>query len=1166
MSMRASSSPSSFPMERHTVTQRIALGLTLLAALFASACGDDPKPQPAEATLAFRSQPASVRAGEKLGDIEVALVDAAGNVLTDRGGTVQLALADAPAGTQLGGTTRGTLNYGVARFTNLTVTKVASNLKLTAQLGAQTASSQAFSVRAGAPAVMTLTAGPTEVEANGVLAPVGVALRDAHGNTPEGSFTVKVALEGGTAGATLAGNTSAMTVDGIASFNELSIDEDGEGYVLAFTSEGLETVKTAGFRVRPARPASIAFTTQPAEATVAGAPLAPVKVSLLDAKGKVARKAVGVVTVELVAANGATLAGTLTKEAVDGVATFDTLSIRKAGAGYTLRASFSTLTAEDSTAFAITPAAAARLAFVAAPAAATAGAAFEPAVQVELLDAYDNRSASTATVEVALGANPGNATLNGTRSVAAVNGLATFPGLSLDVAARGYTLRATSEGLTAVTTGAFNVAHGTVASLTFTTQPPSETPATEPLGTAIDVTARDAFGNVVTAATGTVSLLLGTNPSGAALSGTTQVALTQGVASFTNLAVDRAGTGYTLSATMDGLPAATSNAFNVTAAASSLVLVTAPGSITAGSAFAPVIEAEFRDAGGNRVPSRATVSLRLAANAAGGALVGTTSVAAVNGRAAFPGLTVHKAGTGYTVEAVSGGITSAASAAFSVAVGAADRVAVTQQPPETVVAGVALGALTVEVQDAYGNRVTTFGGSGATMTVSVDAERFPNPPDVLGTGVVGIFNGVATFSGLRVEKAGPLELHFVASNFNGTESYEGSSRRFTVTPAAAVAMAFDPVAAETPAGSAIGPAVQVRVTDRFGNGTTGTGTVTLTLGANPGRDTLRGTQTATVTDGVASFADLVLQKAGAGYTLKASLGGLTPTTSAPFAIIGGAPTRVEFTAQPRSTPNGLPLNEVAVRLVDAFDNTATSTASVTLALGNANGAVLGGTAAVAAQAGVARFPDLTVDRGGQGYVLTATSGSLVSAESNAFNVYSASLAYTDPASGRIRLMRNPSSTDARLVLDVVAAEELSGYGVGFNLPVDTKKVRLAAQGAITAGAILSVGASVPAVAVALPSSGPMAGVLTSGISQKASGSGAVAADTTIPAGSVLYQLALELTPGAEAGVVFDGANLGGAFKGLLRNKLGDDVVGSSGFGIGRLEIAADAGFQKTAHR
>ena len=1018
--MRASSSPHSFPMERNLVTQRIAVGLTLLAALFASACGDDPKPQPVEATLVFLSQPGSVQAGAGLGDIEVALVDSSGNVLADRGGTVQLTLVDAPADAQLGGATRGTLQSGVARFTNLTVAKAATNMKLAAQRGTQSASSQPFTVRPAAPATMAVTAGPTEVDANGVLGPVSVTLRDAYGNITEEVVTVTVALEGGTAGATLSGNTRATTVDGIATFSGLSIDEDGEGYVLAFSAGSLTTAKTAAFKVRPAQPASLSFTTQPVESTVAGATLASVKVSVLDSRGKVAKKATGPVTVELVASNGATLGGTLTVAAAEGVASFDTLRIQKAGAGYTLRASFGSLTAAASSAFAITPAAAARLAFVTAPGAATAGAAFDPAVQVELVDAYGNRTASTATVEMGLGSNPGNATLNGTRSVAAVNGVATFSNLSINVAAQGYTLQATSAGLASVTSGAFNVASATVASLAFTTQP-GETPAAEALSPAINVSARDAFGNVVTAATGTVSIALGTNPSGATLSGTTQVALANGVASFTTLSVGRAGTGYTLVATLGSLPAATSNAFNVTAAVASLALVTAPGNITAGIAFNPAIEAEFRDADGNRVPSRATVTLQLVANPTEATLLGTTSVAAVNGRARFTGVTMRKAGMGYTLRATSGSFTSAASGAFNVAPAGVDALVVTQQPPETVVAGVSLGTITVEAQDAFGNRVSTFGSQGETVLAGVDYDLNPNGASLYGTREVSVTNGVATFSGLSLDKVGDTQLLFVAFNAAFTQIYFGYSRPVAVTPAAAAAIAFNPVAATTTAGSAIGPAVQVRVTDRFGNATSGSGNVTLVLAANPGRDTLRGTLTAAVTNGVASFADLVLQKAGQGYTLKARMGEMTPVTSAPFAIVGGAPTRVAFVAQPRSTPNGLPLNEVAVRLMDAFDNTSTSEAPVSLALGNANGAVLGGTATVPAQAGVARFTNLTVDRGGQGYVLAATSGTLVGAESNAFNVYSASLAYTDPATGRIRLMRNPASTNTRLVLDVVAA-------------------------------------------------------------------------------------------------------------------------------------------------
>ncbi|MBZ4420766.1 hypothetical protein [Myxococcus sp. RHSTA-1-4] len=1455
------------------MTQRIAVGLTLLAALFATACGDDPKPQPAEATLVFRTQPGSVRAGERLGAVEVALVDANGNVVVERGGTVQLTLTDAPADARLGGSTRTALLYGVARFTDLTVAKVGANMKLSAQVGTQTASSSAFSVRAAAPARMALTTGPTDVDVHTVLSPVVINVQDAFGNTADDAATVTVALEGGATGATLGGNTTAEAVNGVATFNELTVDEDGTGYVLAFSSGSLPVVKSAPFTVRPGQPASLSFTTQPAESAVAGATLAPVRVTVLDSHGRVAKRAQGNVTVELVSGNGATLAGTASVAVANGVATFDALSVQKAGAGYTLRASFGSLTAADSSAFAITPAAAARLAYVAAPGAATAGVAFSPAVQVELLDTYGNRTASNATVAVALDANPGSATLNGTASVSAEGGVATFANLSINVAAQGYTLRATSGLLESATSGTFDIAPAAAAALAFTAQPANGT-AGAALAPAVEVTIRDAFGNTVpsteqvtlalqggagvvlngtttvaaengvarfsavnvqragagytlrassgslaeatssafsisaadaaklvisqqpangtagvalnpgmrvsildafdnqtastasvtvalaanpangtllgtltvsadagvatfgalrlekagsgyslratsdgltevtsntfdiaaasaaalafrtqpangiagqdlaafevevhdaygnmadstatitlalganpggdtlggdveeaaaagvarfsavhlrkaaadytlratsdglteatssafsisaadaaklavsqqpangtagvalapgvrvsildafdnqTASTASVTVALAANPANGTLLGTLTVSADAGVATFDTLRLEKAGSGYSLRATSDGLTEVTSNTFDISAAsAAKLVISQQPANGTAGVALTPGVRVSILDAFDNQTASTASVTVALAANPANGTLLGTLTVSADAGVATFGALRLEKAGSGYSLRATSDGLSEVTSNTFNIAPAGVDTLVVATEPPETAVAGESLGTITVEARDAFGNLVPSY---GELVAVAVDPDANPAGASVVaGAREVAAVNGVVTFEGLALDKVGATQLVFVGYNAAFTELYVGYSRAVNITAAAASAMAFRPVAAETQAGSAIGPAVQVQVTDRFGNATSGSGNVTLSLGANPGGDTLRGTLTQPVSNGVATFADLVLEKAGRGYTLKASQTGLTPATSAPFAIIGAEPTRLEFAAQPRSTPNGLPLNEVAVRLVDAFGNTATSASEVALALGNANGAVLGGTVQVAAQAGVARFGDLTVDRNGQGYTLAASSGPLVGAESAAFDVYGATLAYTDPAAGRIRVMRNPSSTATRLVLDVVAAEDLSGYGVGFNLPLDATKVRLPTAGALTAGAILSAGASVPAAAVALPASGPLAGVLTSGISQKAGGSGSVAADTAIPTGSVLYQLTLELAPGAEPGVVFDGASLGSRFKGLLRNKLGDDVVGSNDFGIGRLEITADPGFQQTAQR
>ena len=99
----------------------------------------------------------------------------------------------------------------------------------------------------------------------------------------------------------------------------------------------------------------------------------------------------------------------------------------------------------------------AALSFTVPPSATGAGAVITPSVQVAILDAYGNPTASTASVTLAIGTNPGGGTLSGTATVAAVAGVATFPGLSIDKAGTGYTLVANSAGLTAATSASFNV-------------------------------------------------------------------------------------------------------------------------------------------------------------------------------------------------------------------------------------------------------------------------------------------------------------------------------------------------------------------------------------------------------------------------------------------------------------------------------------------------------------------------------------------------------------------------------------------------------------------------------------------------------------------------------------------------------------------------------------
>jgi len=91
------------------------------------------------------------------------------------------------------------------------------------------------------------------------------------------------------------------------------------------------------------------------------------------------------------------------------------------------------------------------------------------------------------------------------------------------------------------------------------------------LSPAITVTIKDQNGNIVTGATGNVTIALGTNPTSATLSGSLVAAPVNGVATFSNLALDFPAAGYTLNATYSGVPAATSAAFTVLAGHSNLL-------------------------------------------------------------------------------------------------------------------------------------------------------------------------------------------------------------------------------------------------------------------------------------------------------------------------------------------------------------------------------------------------------------------------------------------------------------------------------------------------------------------------------------------------------------------------------------------------------------------
>jgi hypothetical protein len=102
-----------------------------------------------------------------------------------------------------------------------------------------------------------------------------------------------------------------------------------------------------------------------------------------------------------------------------------------------------------------------QVAFGQQPLSTGANASITPAVTVLVEDSLGNVVATdSSSVTVAIGTNPGGGTLSGTKTMTAVNGVATFSGLSINQFGSGYTLVATDTtgpGTLTATSVAFNV-------------------------------------------------------------------------------------------------------------------------------------------------------------------------------------------------------------------------------------------------------------------------------------------------------------------------------------------------------------------------------------------------------------------------------------------------------------------------------------------------------------------------------------------------------------------------------------------------------------------------------------------------------------------------------------------------------------------------------------
>jgi hypothetical protein len=939
--------------------------------------------------VVFTTQPGGAASGASLAPQPVvALQDAAGNVvLPDSTHAITLALTT-PGGATLSGTKTVTLANGVATFAGLAVDKLgAYTLTATTDAGAFTKASASLTIVAGAAAQVVLTTQPGNAVAAQSLAPQPVVkLEDASGNviTTDSTHTITVALTA-PGGATLAGTKTIALSNGVAVFSGLGVDKAGAYTLTASTNAGAFTQASASFAITVGPATQLAFTTQPVGAAGTSPLGAQPVVALRDAGGNVvASDSTHTVTVALTAPGGATLSGTKTVTLASGVATFAGLAVDKAGS-YTLTATTNAgAFTKASTAFTIAVGAATQLVFTTQPGNAASGAALAPQPVVKLQDAGGNVVAdSTHNATLALTV-PGTAVLSGTATVAFVNGVATLAGLAVDVAGT-YTFTATTDaGAFTVQSAAFTVAPGTATQLAFTTQPGGAA-STAALSPQPALQLRDAAGNVVPDSIHTVTLAL-TTPGGATLAGSRTLSLAGGAVAFSGLSVDKVGT-YTLTATTNaGAFTQASAPFSVALGApTQVVFATQPGGAIVGTPLTVQPVVRLLDAGGNVLTTDSTHTVTVALTTPGSAtLGGTTARTLANGVATFTNLAVNVAGTYTLTASTNAGAFTRASTAFTVSAAPTQLVFGTQPTGAVATAPLAVQPV-VRLADSSGNVATTDSTHTVTLTLTT-----PGSATLAGTKTVTLVNGVATFAGLSVDKAGSYTL--TASTNLGT--FTKASTAFTVTVGPATQLAFQVQPGGAMTGAALAPQPTVQLQDAGGNvvATDSAHTVTVALTA-PGGATLGGTPTLTLNHGVAAFTGLNVNLAGV-YTLTATTNaGAFTRASAAFTVSGPA-TQLLFATQPGGAQSTQPLApQPVVWLADAGGRVVTtdSTHSVSLTLTTPNGALLAGTATVTLNHGVATFGSLSVNKAGA-YTLTAKTSA------GTFSATSAGLTIT-PAGG-----------------------------------------------------------------------------------------------------------------------------------------------------------------------
>ena len=409
--------------------------------------------------------------------------------------------------------------------------------------------------------------------------------------------------------------------------------------------------------------------------------------------------------------------------------------------------------------------------------------------------------------------------------------------------------------------------------------------------------------------------------------------------------------------------------------------MTTPATQTAGTAFA-ITTITAQDVNNNTVTGYVgTVDFTETGGGAGGTVAPTQSSAFVAGVRSGQSVTLTKSGAAVTITVTDHlGTKTGVSGAFTVNPGAATKIRV-----ETASDG---SGVVVPAQNVTaGNSITVF-------SISRDANNnFVANAAADSWSLVSITGGVLAGD---LVAAGDLKSATFTGRKTGTAVIRSLKAGLAATDSGTLTVVVGPLdhfAVTTPGTQTAGTAfaITTMTAQDFGNNTVTTyvGTVDFTETGGGAGGTVAPVQSSAFVAGVRSGQSVTLTKSGAGVTITVTdhLGTKTGV-SGTFTVNPGAASKLAFGTQPSDTSIGFTVTPaVTVQIQDANGNLTTSVASVTVAIGtNPSGGTLSGTKTRAAVSGTATFNDLSIDKTGVGYTLTAASGVLTGATSSAFNI------------------------------------------------------------------------------------------------------------------------------------------------------------------------------------